>query len=32
VAIEAGGLVCAAALLTTWMLRFRGQLESWSAL
>jgi hypothetical protein len=32
VGVEAGGLVCAAALLTAWMLAFRRQLESWGAL
>jgi len=32
VGVEAGGLVCAAGLLTLWMLRFRRQLESWGAL
>jgi hypothetical protein len=32
VGFEAGGLVCAAAVLTVWMLRFRVQLESWGAL
>ena len=32
VGVEAGGLVCAAALLTAWMLVFRRQLETWGAL
>jgi hypothetical protein len=32
VGVEAGGLLVAALLLTAWMLRFRGQLESWGAL
>jgi len=32
VAVEAAGLLCAAVVLTLWMLRFRGQLESWGAL
>jgi hypothetical protein len=32
VAAESGGLICAALLLTAWMLRFRAQLESWGAL
>ena len=32
VGLEAGGLLAAAAALTAWMLRFRGQLESWGAL
>lgn len=32
VGVEAGGLVCAAVVLTLWMLRFRAQLESWGAL
>ncbi len=32
VAVEAGGLLCAAVVLTLWMLRFRGQLEAWGAL
>jgi hypothetical protein len=32
VGLEAGGLLAAAAVLTAWMLRFRGQLESWGAL
>ncbi len=32
VAVEAGGLLCAAVVLTIWMLRFRGQLEAWGAL
>jgi hypothetical protein len=32
VGVEAGGLVCAATVLTLWMLRFRAQLESWGAL
>jgi len=32
VGIEAGGLLCAAAVLTWWMLAFRRQLETWGAL
>jgi len=32
VAAESLGLLCAAVLLTVWMLRFRAQLESWGAL
>jgi hypothetical protein len=32
VALESGGLLCAALLLTAWMLRFRSQLQSWGAL
>jgi hypothetical protein len=32
VAVESVGLLCAAVLLTVWMLRFRTQLESWGAL
>jgi hypothetical protein len=32
VGVEAAGVVCAAVLLTAWMLRFRTQLESWGAL
>jgi hypothetical protein len=32
VGVEALGLVCAAAMLTWWMLAFRRQLENWGAL
>jgi hypothetical protein len=32
VGVEAGGLLCAALVLTAWMLRFRTQLENWGAL
>ncbi len=32
VGVEAGGLLCAALVLTAWMLRFRAQLENWGAL
>ena len=32
VGVEAGGLVCAAVVLTWWMLAFRRQLETWGAL
>jgi hypothetical protein len=32
VGVEAAGLVCAAAMLTWWMLAFRRQLETWGAL
>ena len=32
IGVEAGGLVCAAAMLTWWMLAFRRQLVRWGAL